>query len=152
AATLYRMARSKAYLFKGVEIRWKCDGKVPRPEGVPEEEVLHFPGGLADYLAAALEEKPAVTRRHFTGAVEFEDGGRVEWAIAWPVDEDDGFVHSYCNTIPTPEGGTHEAGVRSALTRGLKGYGELTNNRRAAQVTAEDAMQGAAILLSVFIH
>src|SRR5205814_1839409 len=94
AATLYRMARSKAYLFKGVEIRWKCDGKVPRPEGVPEEEVLHFPGGLADYLAAALEEKPAVTRRPFTGAVEFDDGGRVEWAIAWPVDEDDGFVHS----------------------------------------------------------
>jgi topoisomerase-4 subunit B len=152
AAMLYRMARSKAYLFKGVEIRWKCEAKIHRPEGVPEEEVLHFPGGLADYLAAALEDRETATKRPFTGEVEFEDGGRVEWAIAWAADDDDGFIHSYCNTIPTPEGGTHEAGLRSALTRSLKAYGELTSNRRAGSITAEDVLQGAAILLSVFIR
>jgi topoisomerase-4 subunit B len=151
-ATLYRMARSKAYLFKGVEIRWKCADELPRPEGVPDEEVLHFPGGLADYLAAAIEDRETATPRPFSGDVETaNDGGRVEWAIHWPID-DDGFVHSYCNTIPTPEGGTHEQGLRTALTRSLKAYGELTGNKRAAMITADDVVQGAAILLSIFFR
>jgi topoisomerase-4 subunit B len=151
-ATLYRMARSKAYLFKGVEIRWKCAEELPPPDGVPQDEVLHFPGGLADYLAAAIEQRETATPRPFTGDVETaNDGGRVEWAIHWPVD-DDGFVHSYCNTIPTPEGGTHEQGLRTALTRSLKAYGELTGNKRAAMITADDAVQGAAILLSIFFR
>jgi topoisomerase-4 subunit B len=151
-ATLYRMVRSKAYLFKGVEIRWKCAEELPRPEGVPQEEVLHFPGGLADYLAAAIEQRETTTPRPFAGEVETgNDGGRVEWAIHWPVD-DEGFIHSYCNTIPTPEGGTHEQGLRAALTRSLKAYGELTGNKRASTITADDVIQGAAILLSVFIR
>jgi topoisomerase-4 subunit B len=150
-AMLYRMARSKAYLFRGVEIHWSCDPALPRPDGVPAKDRLHFPGGLADYLAAALADRATLTPKPFLGEVEFPDGGRVEWAIAWPEDEE-GFCHSYCNTVPTPEGGSHELGLRSALTRSLKSYGELIGNRRAAQVTGEDIMVGSAVLLSLFIR
>jgi topoisomerase IV subunit B len=150
-ALLYRMARSKAYLFRGVEIHWSCDPALPRPDGVPARDRLHFPGGLADYLAAALADRATLTPKPFLGEVEFPDGGRVEWAIAWPEDEE-GFCHSYCNTVPTPEGGSHEAGLRSALTRSLKSYGELIGNRRTAQVTGEDIMVGSAVLLSLFIR
>jgi topoisomerase IV subunit B len=151
-ATLYRMARSKAYLFRGLEIRWSCDPALPRPEGVPAEARLHFPGGLGDFLSASLDGRPLLTSRPFLGHVDFAEGGSVEWAITWPEDEEDGFSHSYCNTIPTPEGGTHEAGLRSALLRGIKGYGELVNNRRVAQATGEDVSANAAMLLSLFIR
>jgi topoisomerase IV subunit B len=151
-ATLYRMARSKAYLFRGLEIRWSCDATLPRPEGIPAEERLHFPGGLGDFLSAALEGRSMLTPRPFLGRVDFTEGGSVEWAVAWPDDEEDGFSHSYCNTIPTPEGGTHEAGLRNALLRGVRGYGELVGIRRIAQATGEDVSSGAAILLSLFIR
>src|SRR5713226_9959278 len=156
----YRMARSKAYLFRGVEIRWRCDPAVPRPDGVPEEARLHFPGGLGDFLGASLEGRDLLTPKPFLGQAEFAEGGpngdqgagRVEWAVVWPDDEDDGFCHSYCNTIPTPEGGTHEAGLRNALTRGIKAYGELIGNRRIAQATGDDVTAGAAMLLSLFMR
>jgi topoisomerase IV subunit B len=151
-ATLYRMARSKAYLFRGVEIRWSCDPSLPRPEGVPAEAKLHFPGGLGDFLAASLADRSLLTPRPFLGQVNFPDGGSVEWAIAWAEDEDDGFCHSYCNTIPTGEGGTHETGLRNALTRGLKGHGELIGNKRIAQATGDDVAIGAAMLLSLFLR
>jgi len=151
-ATLYRMARSKAYLFRGVEIRWWCDSSLPRPDGVPQEARLHFPGGLGDFLAASLAERTLLTPRPFLGKVDVPDGGSVEWAVAWPEDEDDGFCHSYCNTIPTSEGGTHEAGLRNALVRGLKAHGELIGNKRIAQATGEDVTTGAAMLLSLFLR
>jgi topoisomerase-4 subunit B len=151
-ATLYRMARSKAYLFRGVEIRWNCDPSLPRPDGVPAEARLHFPGGLGDFLSASLAERPLLTPRPFLGKVDFPDGGSVEWAVAWPEDEDDGLCHSYCNTIPTVEGGTHEAGLRNALVRGLKAHGELIGNKRIAQATGEDVTTGAAMLLSLFLR
>jgi topoisomerase-4 subunit B len=151
-ATLYRMARSKAYLFRGLEIRWSCDPTLPRPEGVPAEARLHFPGGLGDFLSASLDGRAMLTPRPFLGRVDFSEGGSVEWAVAWPEDEEDGFNHSYCNTIPTPEGGTHEAGLRSALLRGVRGYSELVGNRRTAQATGEDVCAGAALLLSLFIR
>ncbi|MBV8334523.1 MAG: DNA topoisomerase IV subunit B [Alphaproteobacteria bacterium] len=151
-ATVYRMARSKAYLFRGLEIRWSCDPSVPRPDGVPAEARLHFPGGLGDFLSATLEGRVLLTPRPFLGRVEFTEGGSVEWAVAWSADEEDGFSHSYCNTIPTPEGGTHEAGLRNALLRAVRGYGELVGNRRVAQATGEDVSSGAAILLSLFIR
>jgi topoisomerase-4 subunit B len=151
-ALLYRMARSKAYLFRGVEIRWRCDPSVPRPEGVPAEARLHFPNGLGDFLAASLTDRALLTPRPFLGQVEFPDGGRVEWAVVWPEDEEDGFCHSYCNTIPTPEGGTHEAGLRTALTRGIKAYGELIGHRRVVQATGDDVIAGAAMLLSLFMR
>jgi topoisomerase IV subunit B len=151
-ATLYRMARSKAYLFRGLEIRWSCDPSVPRPEGVPAEARLHFPGGLGDFLSASLDGHAMLIPRPFVGKVDFPEGGGVEWAVTWPGDEEEGFSHSYCNTIPTPEGGTHEAGLRGALLRGVKGYGELIGNRRVAQATGEDVTAGAAMLLSLFIR
>ena len=150
---LYRMARSKAYLFRGVEIRWRCDPALLAPDAAtPAEETLHFPGGLLDYLNAALKDRKTLTPLPFAGQGEFSDSqGRVEWAVAWPED-DEGFAHTYCNTVPTPQGGTHEAGLRAALTRAIKGYAELTNNRRAGQIAAEDIMGDACILLSVFIR
>jgi topoisomerase-4 subunit B len=151
-ATLYRMARSKAYLFRGLEIRWSCDPSIPRPEGVPAEARLHFPGGLSDFLSASLDGHAMLTPRPFVGKVDFPEGGGVEWAVTWPADEEQGFSHSYCNTIPTPEGGTHAAGLRGALLRGVKGYGELVANRRVAQAAGEDVTAGAAMLLSLFIR
>jgi topoisomerase-4 subunit B len=151
-ALLYRMARSKAYLFRGVEIRWRCDPSVPRPDGVPVEARLHFPNGLGDFLAASLTDRALLTPRPFLGQVEFPDGGNVEWAVVWPEDEEDGFCHSYCNTIPTPEGGTHEAGLRTALTRGIKAYGELIGHRRVTPATGDDVIAGAAMLLSLFMR
>jgi topoisomerase IV subunit B len=151
-ATLYRMARSKAYLFRGVEIRWFCDPSLPRPDGVPQEARLHFPGGLGDFLNASLADRALLTPRPFLGKVDFPDGGSVEWAVAWPEDDDDGFCHSYCNTIPTGEGGTHEAGLRNALTRGLKAHGELIGNKRVVQATGEDVAAGAVMLLSLFLR
>jgi topoisomerase-4 subunit B len=150
-APLYRMARSKAYLFRGVEIRWWCDPALPRPDDVPPEESLHFPGGLEDYLTVELGGRETIANRPFAGEAEFSEGGRVEWAIAWPVDLE-GHLASYCNTVPTPEGGTHEAGLRSALTRSLRAYGELTGNRRATQIAPEDVVAGAVAILSLFIR
>jgi topoisomerase IV subunit B len=150
-APIYRMARGKAYLFRGVEIRWWCDPSLPRPEDVPQEEKLHYPGGLSDYLTALLEERETVTPRPFDGEASFNGSGRVEWAIAWPVDHE-GTSASFCNTVPTPEGGSHEAGLRAALTRSLKAYGELTNNKRAQQIAPEDVMDGAVVILSLFIR
>jgi topoisomerase-4 subunit B len=152
-ARVYRMARSKAYLYRGVEIRWRCTPSLlGRGEETPAEAVLHFPGGLGDFLAATLEGRQAVTSTPFAGEAKLpEDKGRLEWAIAWPADGE-GFLNSYCNTVPTPEGGTHEAGLRSGLTRSLKAYGELIGNRKAAQITPEDVVGGAVMMLSLFIH
>jgi topoisomerase IV subunit B len=150
-ALLHKTARSKAYLYGGVEIRWWCDPILIKDE-TPAEAVFHFPGGLKDYLLSTIEGQTLVTKDIFTGRVEKPGGhGSVEWAIAWVSDED-GFSSSYCNTIPTAEGGTHEAGLRQALYKGLRAYGELTGNRRAAQITSEDVMGTAASMLSVFIR
>ncbi|HYC04661.1 MAG TPA: DNA topoisomerase IV subunit B [Azospirillaceae bacterium] len=150
---LYRMARSKAYLYRGVEIRWSCDPSMLAADAtIPVAETLHFPNGLLDYLTGALKDRKTVTPQAFAGQAEFPNqAGRVEWAIAWPED-DEGFSHTYCNTVPTPQGGTHEQGLRAALTRGLKGYGEMVGNKRAGVLTADDVMDGATILLSVFIR
>jgi topoisomerase-4 subunit B len=149
-ARLYAMARSKAYLYRGVEIRWSCPPELIK-DVTPAEATLHFPGGLQDFLAASLGDRPTVAPRPFTGRASFNGAGEVEWAIQWPADGE-GFLDAYCNTIPTPEGGTHEAGLRAALLKGLKGYGELTSNRRAAQIAADDLMEPAAALLSLFIR
>jgi topoisomerase-4 subunit B len=153
---LYRMARSKAYLFRGVEIRWRCDkGLLPKGGTVPEEESFHFPGGLKDYLASEIGERPTVVPQPFAGEAKTETngakGGTVEWAVWWPSDEE-GFVRSYCNTVPTSDGGTHESGFRSALVRGLKRYAELTANRKGSIITADDVMEGAAGLVSIFVE
>ena len=151
-ARLYRMTRSKAYLFGGVEIRWSCDPLlIKEKDPTPAKASFHFPGGLKDYLKASLGDEFQVTREIFAGKSEKQGGhGSMEWAVTWF--GGDGFVNSYCNTIPTNDGGTHETGFRNALTRGLRAYAELTGNKRAAIVTSEDVMISAAGMLSVFIR
>ncbi len=151
-ARLFRMARSKAYLFSGVEIRWKteiADGETP------QEATFKFPGGLADYLNETLAGATTYAERPFAGTVDFRDKygvpGKVEWAINWTPARD-GFIQSYCNTVPTPEGGTHEAGFWAAILKGIKAYGELANNRKAAQITREDLISGGCALVSCFIR
>jgi topoisomerase-4 subunit B len=150
---LFRMSRSKAYLFRGVEIRWSCaKALLVGDSETPESAVFHFPGGLKDFLASRIEGQEPVTKDTFAGRIEKTEGAAsIEWAIAW-IASDDGFLSSYCNTVPTPDGGTHEAGLRAALTKGLRGYGELTGHKRVAQVTADDALGTAAAMLSVFIR
>ena len=153
-ARVFRMARAKAYLFGGVEIRWRCAPSLLPADGkVPAEATFRFPGGLKEYLAADIDGLELVADQVFTGKIE-KDGkhGSVEWAVAWLAVED-GFVHSYCNTIPTPDGGTHEAGLRLALYRALKDHGErIGQGKRLASITADDVMSGCAALVSVFIR
>ena len=151
-ARLLKMVRSKAYLFSGVEIRWKsaiADGDTPM------EAVFHFPGGLADYLNEQLGRDATYAERPFAGKVGFQEKfgvpGSVEWAINWTPARD-GFVQSYCNTVPTPEGGTHEAGFWAAILKGIRAYGELASNRKAAQITREDMIAGGCALVSTFIR
>ncbi len=152
---LFKLARSKAYLFAGVEIRWKCDDELAS-EDVPAEATFNFPGGLADHLAEQVGTRECVTATPFAGTQDFpapdgETQGRVEWAIAWPL-YSDGSTSWYCNTVPTPDGGTHEQGLRAALTKGLRAFGELTGQKKAKDLTADDVMTGAEIMLSVFIR
>jgi len=151
-STLFRMARSKAYLFNGVEIRWACDPSLLKDDDkTPAEATLHFPGGLADYLASTLEGRDTLTKLPFTGKADLLDGqGKVEWAVAWP-DDAQGFCSSYCNTVSTPQGGTHESGMRLALLRGVRAYGEMIGNRRATAITGEEVFGDASIMLSLFI-
>ncbi|WP_431281517.1 DNA topoisomerase IV subunit B [Humitalea sp. 24SJ18S-53] len=151
AARLFRLCRSKAYLFKGVTIRWACDPSLATEE-VPANAELHFPGGLLDYLTAAVESRRGVVPSPWAGEADFPDSqGRVEWAMTW-LDQGEGFLNLYANTIPTPQGGTHEAGLRAALVKGLRAYGELKKEKRAATITAEDLFGGLAGMLSVFLR
>jgi len=151
-ARLFKMTRSKAYLFSGVEIRWKseiADGDTPL------EATFHFPNGLADFLNETLQGASTYSDRPFAGRVSFEEKfgvpGSVEWAINWTPMRD-GFLHSYCNTVPTPEGGTHEAGFWNAILKGIRAYGELSNNKKAGQITREDMLTGGCALISIFIR
>jgi topoisomerase IV subunit B len=151
-ARLYKMARSKAYLFSGVEIRWKS----ALPDGdTPQEATFHFPGGLADFLNDSLKKVSTYSERPFAGRVSFEEKyqipGSVEWAINWTPAQD-GYLHSYCNTVPTPEGGTHESGFWAATLKGIKAYGERVKNRKADLITRDDLLTGGCALLSIFIR
>jgi topoisomerase-4 subunit B len=154
-ARLYRLCRSKAYLFRGVEIRWQCDPALLKAGAtdVPAEAVLHFPGGLRDSLEDDIGAAPRVLALIWAGeaALPGEATGKVEWAAAW-LEDGEGFLHSYCNTVPTPLGGTHEAGFRAALLKGLRAWGEHRGNRRAAQVTADDVMAPLVAKLSLFLR
>ena len=153
---LYRLCRSKAFLFRGVTLRWECDPSLARGD-VPERAVLHFPGGLADSLRDELGDAPALLSELWSGEADLPAGpggaatGRVEWAVAW-LEAGEASLASFCNTIPTPQGGTHEAGFRNALLKGLRGWGEQRANRRTAQITPEDLLGAVAAKLSAFIR
>lgn len=150
---IYRMARSKAFLFKGIHIFWKCAPEVlSEDDPTPKEAELHFPNGLRDFLNYQIGNRSTINRTMFSGDSDLaNDEGRIEWAITWPEDEN-GFCHSYCNTVVTPQGGTHEMGFKAALIRGLKEYGEMANVKKAAAITADDFLSNACIMLSVFIR
>ena len=151
-ARLYKLARSKAYLFAGVEIRWRCDPSLAS-EAVPETATFQFPGGLADHLREQLAERDCVTTPAFAGRQDFPDAqGSAEWAVAWPLWSEGSNESYYCNTIPTPDGGTHEAGLRAALTKGIRAFGDLIGQKRARDITADDALNGIELMLSVFIR
>jgi len=152
-ATLFRMARSKAFLFRGVRIRWACDASLlSEGDTTPEKAELHFPNGLRDFLESTLNGSALLGSGIFAGNAELPDGmGRVEWALCWP-ETGDPFLRSYCNTVPTPEGGTHESGLRNALLRGLRAYAEMAGNKKGSHLSAEDVMGGARGMLSLFLR
>jgi len=157
-ARLLKMVRSKAYLFSGVEIRWKCAPKcIASGDETPTSATFHFPGGLADYLNETLSGHATYANKPFAGSVNFSERfgadtvGKAEWAINWTPARD-GFISSYCNTVPTPEGGTHESGFWTAILKGIRAYGELVNNRKASQITREDLSAGGCAMISVFIR
>ena len=151
-ARLLKMVRSKAYLFSGVEIRWKS---AIDDNETPTEATFHFPGGLADYLTETLGTATTYSDQPFAGTVDFKEKfntpGKVEWAINWTPSRD-GFIQSYCNTVPTPEGGTHEAGFWAAILKGIRAYGELVSNKKASQITRDDLITGGCALVSCFIR
>ncbi|ATE65975.1 DNA topoisomerase IV subunit B [Rhizorhabdus dicambivorans] len=149
---LMRLARSKAYLYAGVEIRWKCDPSLIGDD-TPSEAVFQFPGGLADHLKEQIGGRECATSQFFTGKQVFpgENNGQVEWAVAWPLWSEGSYSY-YCNTIPTPDGGTHEAGLRAALVKGIRAFADLVGNKRAKDVTADDIVTGSEQMLSVFIR
>ena len=151
-ARLFKLARSKAYLFAGVEIRWKCAAALVSDD-VPAEAVFQFPGGLADHLAEQIDGRECVTTVPFTGSQDFpgDQQGRVEWAVAWPLWSDGAYSY-YCNTIPTPDGGTHEQGLRAALTKGVRGFAELVGQKKGKDIAPEDVVTGSEAMLSVFVR
>ncbi|SEM48804.1 DNA topoisomerase IV subunit B [Sphingomonas gellani] len=150
-ARLYKLVRSKAYLFAGVEIRWRCTPSL-LTDDIPAEAVFQFPGGLADHLKEQVGARECATADFFAGRQDFpSDQGRVEWAVAWPL-WSDGSYSWYCNTIPTPDGGTHEQGLRQALVRGLRAFGDLIGQKKAKDLSADDVVVGAELMLSVFIR
>tara|TARA_R110000744_G_scaffold61821_4_gene127669 strand:- start:58 stop:2073 length:2016 start_codon:yes stop_codon:yes gene_type:complete len=155
-ARVYAMARSKAFLRRGVKILWRCPESMVEGTDIPSETVLCFPGGLADRLAEMTGKSALVTSEAFTGKVERpDDGGGVEWAMAWSSNgfgsEADGFCQTFCNTVPTPQGGTHEQGFRAAITKGLRAYADHSHAKKAALITPDDVLGGAGSLVSVFI-
>jgi len=149
---LMRLARSKAYLYAGVEIRWKCDPALIGDD-TPSEAIFQFPGGLADHLREQIGDRECATSQFFTGKQTFpgENNGLVEWAVAWPLWSEGSYSY-YCNTIPTPDGGTHENGLRAALVKGIRAFADLVGNKRAKDVTADDVVVGSEQMLSVFIR
>ena len=149
---LFKSIRSKAYLFSGVEIKWKSeiiDGETPT------DATFHFPGGLSDFLNETLNGVSTYAHHPFAGSVDFNEKfqipGKVEWAINWTPSRD-GFVKSYCNTVPTPEGGTHESGFWAAILKSIKTYGERINSRKSKDITREDLTLGSCALVSCFIQ
>ena len=151
-ARLFKLVRSKAYLFAGVEIRWKCADTLVSDD-VPAEAVFQFPGGLADHLKEQIGARECVTTQFFSGSQDFpgEEQGRVEWAVAWPLWSDGSYSY-YCNTIPTPDGGTHEAGLRAALSKGIRAFADLIGQKKAKDIAPEDIITGSEVMLSVFIR
>ncbi len=147
---VYDLAKSKAYLYKGFEIHWKCAPELINNDEIPNQSVIHFPNGLKDYLDSRIDKSKIIGSEIFAGNAEFsEEHIKIEWALCWH--ENESFFQSYCNTIPTPQGGTHEQGMRAAMSRSIKVYGEMTNLKKVVLIAPEDILDSACIIISVFI-
>ena len=154
---IYRMARAKSFLSRGVKIDWHCNQELLTEDmNIPTDTTFYYPGGVADFLDEKTREKPRILPKIFSGSIDFpDDSGRVEWALTVLTDEngaasDDGFFASYCNTIATIDGGTHETGFKAAITKGIKAYGEKVNNKSAATIIGDDVFDSIAAIVSVF--
>ena len=152
-ATIFKAVKTKAFLFRGVELRFLCSPElIKEGDTTPTEVVLKYPNGIEDYLKSLTEKTSLLMPRYFTGKAELaEDKGHVEWAMVWPDFAPDAFQYSYCNTIPTPQGGTHETGLRAGLTKSLRAYAEMVGCKRAAEITADDIVGTADVMLSLFL-
>ena len=154
---IYRMARAKSFLSRGVRVNWICNPELLTEDmNIPAQTEFYYPNGVADFLDEKTRDKPRILPKIFSGTVDFpDDSGRVEWALTFLTDEngaasDDGFFASYCNTIATIDGGTHESGFKSAITRGIKSYGDKVNNKSAASIISDDVFDSVAAIVSVF--
>lgn len=152
-STVFKMVKTKAFLFRGVEIHFICDASlIKEGDTTPTSAVLKYPNGIEDYLSSLVKDVPLIAPRFFSGKVDLSDClGSVEWAITWPEQGYDPFLYSYCNTIPTPQGGSHETGLRAGLTKSFRGYAEMVGSRKSAEITADDVLGTADVMLSVFI-
>ena len=147
---IYELARSKAYLYRGVTIEWECEFEVF--SDVPRKALINFPNGLKDYLSSKITLGNLIIPEIFSGNIEGQQNKvKLEWAICWQNDDSSAFMQSYCNTIPTPLGGTHEQGLKAAMLRGLKTYGEMIGNKKSTNFTIEDILETASVVLSIFI-
>ena len=149
---LYKLARSKAYLFGGVKIHWHCEITT---EEIPENEVICFPAGLTDFLNYRLIDQEMIVPEIFSGKVEVKNSNinsKIEWAISWIIDSDAGFITSYCNTVPTPLGGTHEQGLRNVILKAIKEYcDKIGGNKKIQLITQDDILNGLCGILSIFV-
>lgn len=147
---VFDLAKAKAYLYKGVEIEWKCDKEILSGCDIPAEAIIHFPNGIRDYLSSKVSSDNLIGDEIFCGEAISQDKTKLEWAMGWQI-EGDGFIQSYCNTIPTPLGGTHEQGMRAALLRSIKAYGEVVGGKKVQQIAIEDILDSACIVISIFV-
>ncbi len=154
---IYRMARAKSFLSRGIKVEWHCNSDlITEDMNIPTDTTFYYPNGVADFLSEKTDNKPRILPKIFSGSIDFpDDSGRIEWALTFLTDEngaasDDGFFASYCNTIATTDGGTHESGFKSAITKGIKTYGEKVNNKSASTIISDDVFDSVAAIVSVF--
>lgn len=152
ASKIYELIKSKAYLFKGVSIIWKCNADISLKHNIPEKDELHFPGGIKDYLTSRIEKDELISKEFFSGEVlTDQEGTKIEWATCFTKGEN--FVKSFCNTVPTPLGGAHENGIRSALIKSIRTFAEVSNiSKKISNITIDDVLENSSLVLSVFIH
>ena len=148
---LYEFCKSKAYLFAGTEIKWVCDNKLALDNNIPNAEIFNFSNGLVDYLNNEIEPSSFIGKECFSGKKEKDDNNNsVEWAVNWTINSD-GFLKSFCNTVPTPEGGTHEMGLKNGLLKALKSHSERIGNKRGSSINSEDLSKSMVCVISLFI-
>ncbi len=148
---IFNMLESKAYLFKGVQINWTCEETLLRTNNtLPSSKKLCYINGILDYMKQKTSSIPFFTSSFFHGNVKIDDE-TVEWVVSWLADHQTGFTETFCNTVHTPLGGTHETGLRLAMTKGIRNFAEQRGFKKANEILYDDLMVSTATILSVFI-